>query len=105
TTPRRLRGCILLPPAPWPHELTLSGVGTVVNLAFTAAATRNVTVTVPSNCRPLWQPSLDPGRGAPRNSSRLATRSCGMGRSALDAAALSAWLTASLWPGSGLGGP
>src|SRR6185503_3753895 len=25
------------------------------------------------------------GRGAPRNSSRLATRSCGMGRSALDA--------------------
>ena len=59
TTPIRLRGCILLPPAPWPHGLTLSGVGTVVNLAFTAASTRNVTVTVPSNCRPLGsRPSI-----------------------------------------------
>ena len=39
--------------------MTLSGVGTVVNLAFTAAATRNVTVTVPPNCRPLGsRPSI-----------------------------------------------
>ena len=44
----------------------------------------------PLQLSPSRQPSLDPGRGASRNSSRLATRSCGVGRSALDAAASSA---------------
>jgi hypothetical protein len=59
----RLGGNLKAPP-PWPSRLTLPGVWTVVNLAFTAAATREAreSLAIPSWSR---RPSSNP-EGGPR---------------------------------------
>jgi hypothetical protein len=55
------RSGILAVPPPWPLRVDATGVWTVVNLAFTAAATREVTMNPPQSL-PVLAAVLQSGR-------------------------------------------